>query len=98
LTGLALLALLAGLALLLARLLAGFRLVLLPLLWIVRARWILVRHVTCSVGGLPQPVSEPVPAIIVPQKSRSSKGFLVTFAWDQATGTPAFAPPKKAPD
>jgi|GEM_PF-6185382 hypothetical protein len=70
--------LLAGLALLLASLLAGLRLVLVFLLLIVLARLILVGHVMSSVEvGLPQPYSEPAPATDVPQKSHSSKGFLV---------------------
>jgi hypothetical protein len=77
---LALLALLAALALLLARLLAGLRLVLVPLLLIFLARLIRVRHFSSSVGRVTPAFFEPVPAIIVPQKSRSSKGFLVTCA------------------
>ena len=92
LTLLALLALLAALALLLARLLAGLRLVLMPLLLILLARLILVRHVLSSVGGVTPAFFQPVPGVIVPQKSRSSKGFLVTCALDQGTGVPAFAP------
>jgi hypothetical protein len=72
------LVLLAGLALLLARLLARLRLVLLPLLLrIVLARLVLVRHVMNSVGGVTPACFEPVVATIVPQKSHSSKGFLV---------------------
>jgi hypothetical protein len=89
-----LLALLACLALLLAGLLARLRLVLVPL--IVLARLVLVCHVMNSMEvGLPQPFSEPAPATIVPQKSRSSKGFLVTSAYDQETGRPAFASAKR---
>jgi hypothetical protein len=89
------LALLAGLALLLAGLLAGLRLVLVPLLLIVLARLILVRHVMNSVGvGLPQPYSEPAPSAIVPRKSHSSQGFLVTSAWGLETGTHSFAAAK----
>jgi hypothetical protein len=52
LTRLTWLALLAGLALLLAGLLAGLRLVLVLLLLIVLARLVLVRHLVSSVGGV----------------------------------------------
>jgi hypothetical protein len=94
------LALLAGLALLLSGLLAGLRLVLaLLLLRIILARLVLVRHVINSVGnGFTQPLSEPVPAACVPQKSHSSKGFLVTRQRDQEPGVTVFAAAKSDPN
>jgi hypothetical protein len=95
LTLLAMLTLLATLALLLAGLLARLRLILMPLLLILLARLVLVAHVMKLHGsGLPQPYSEPGPAIIVPRKCRSSKGFLVTSVCDEEPGRPAFAPAK----
>jgi hypothetical protein len=74
------LALLARLALLLAGLLARLRLVLVALIvLVVLARLVLVAHVMNSMGvGLPSLISEPGAARLVPQKRRSSKGFLVT--------------------
>jgi len=94
------LALLAALALLLAGLLARLRLVLaLLLLRIVLARLVLVRHFgTPWKWGCPALICEPVPAGGVPQKSHSSKGFLVTTERDQEPGVTVFGAAKSDPN